>query len=254
MIYSHSVGQGPDIVLLHGWGLNAEVWHSVVERLQQNYRVTVIDLPGHGRSVDAKVEYSLDVLAQALMDIIPDNSVLLGWSMGGLIAQKIALRYPEKVGKLILMACNAQFVQSNDWPFAMKPEVLNMFVENLLSDYKATLQRFLMLQARGGDNTRDTIRELKQRLYAHGEPDTQALYGGLQLLKNSRFVDQLPDISVPVLLILGRLDALVPCKAGQAMAEKIENVELHIFDKSAHAPFISHLDDFLDVLESFIQN
>ena len=245
-------GQGQNLVLIHGWGMNSEVWHSIVPELGKDYCVTTIDLPGHGQSREVKSDYSLSHVLALLSEVIPEDSTILGWSLGGLLAQAFALQYPRCVSKLILVASNAQFQQSEKWLCAMKPEVLNGFIENLKQDYKATLQQFLMLQALGAPDAKQTIRELKERLFLHGEPEFAALEGGLLLLKNISMVKKIKQVRCPVLLINGKLDGLVPVMAGKQMSEIFPNVELTIIEKAAHAPFISHSDLFVNRIREFL--
>ncbi|MEE8379313.1 MAG: alpha/beta fold hydrolase, partial [Gammaproteobacteria bacterium] len=85
-LFTQTTGQGPDLVFLHGWGMNGDVWESVTPSLAKNYRVTTVDLPGHGRSVDKLDDYSLKNLAKQVMDVTPPGAALVGWSLGGLVA------------------------------------------------------------------------------------------------------------------------------------------------------------------------
>ncbi len=245
-------GAGPKIVLLHGWGFNGAIWHQLVDKLQDRYEVTVVDLPGFGRSAKHVSDYQPSLLAKDIVRIIDGESVLIGWSMGGIIAQQIALDYPEKVKKLVLLACNAKFIADSNWPWAISADVLNTFSNNLREDFKTTLHRFLMLQARGGENMRETVREMKQRLFEHGEPDQQALSSGLQLLQNTSFIDSLSRLELPTLIMQGRLDVLVPASSGNEMLKRLSDGQLYQFEHAAHAPFISHIDEFTDVLEAFV--
>ena len=249
-----TIGTGPDIVFFHGWGMNSEVWQETARVLSENYRVHLIDLPGFGQNNHESCDYEIDSLTQMILPHLPEQAIIVGWSMGGLLAMNIAVKFPQRISKLILIASNAQFVASDDWPTAMRPEILDGFVKNLSEDYQQTLQRFLMLQARGGDNSRETIRALKHRLYQHGEPAAPALSGGLALLKNTKLVNQLSDIKVPVLLLYGKLDALVPVAAAEKMAQAIPDAKLHIFQKAAHAPFISHYNEFINEVDRFLND
>ena len=251
-LFVETRGEGQDIVFLHGWGFNSAVWHNVADELSKKHRVTLVDLPGFGRSVDEKNSYDIDSLVETLLNVIPENSILFGWSMGGLIAQAIALKHPQHLSKLILLGSNAQFMATDDWPNAMKASVLDGFIDELVNNFKRTLQVFLMLQAQGGDNVRDTIRELKSKLFEHGNPDEDALRGGLLLLKNISFVSRLSEFKIPVHLMYGRLDTMVPVAAAEIMAKKIPGATLYVFEKSAHAPFISHYDEFMKVLKGYL--
>ena len=246
-------GTGRDLVFLHGWGFNSAVWHPVAEQLIKDYRVSLIDLPGFGRSANVASTYKLDELIELLMPHIPKNAMLLGWSMGGLIAQGLALKYPDHLEKLILLSSNAQFVADDNWPNAMQRNVLDGFMGDLVENFSRTLQVFLMLQAQGGDHVRETVRQLKTTLYAHGEPDEAALRGGLLLLKNTRFVSQLSEFKLPVYLLNGRLDRIVPLPAAEAMLKKIPRSKLHVFENASHAPFISHYSEFMTVLREVMK-
>jgi len=251
-LYVNKVGRGSKIVFLHGWGFNSAVWHQAVDKLQYQFEVTVIDLPGFGYSANDEGDFCFDDVVQRVADAIDDNVILVGWSMGGIIAQKIASDYPRKVAKLVLLACNAQFVADSAWPYGIDANVLTSFSESLLKDYKKTLHRFLLLQARGDENMRETVKELKQRLFEHGEPKSNALSGGLRLLQSESFVDDLANIVQPVLIAQGRLDTLVPHSSGTEMLLKIPDGKLYLFEQAAHAPFISHLEEFVTVLDDFV--
>jgi len=251
-LYVETSGEGPNVVFLHGWGMNAEVWFEIQQVFEENYRVTVIDLPGHGRSQSENLGVDFDALVELVEANIPDHCILVGWSLGGVVAQSIAIRYPQKLNKLVLVASNAQFQQSDNWHCAMKPEVLENFVQNLHQDYKSTLQQFLMLQALGAENAKKTIRELKQRLFLHGEPETVALENGLLFLKNVSVLEDLHKITIPSLIVNGRLDSLVPAAAGEKMQQMIPQSEFKLIDKAGHAPFLSHSDLFINYLKEFL--
>ena len=253
-LFTQKTGVGPKVVLLHGWGFNGAVWHPLIEKLKHEYEFSAIDLPGFGKSAEMACEYTPSSLADCIADVIEEGSIVIGWSMGGIIAQQLAVAYPEKVHKLILLACNAQFVANEQWPHGVKPIVLQSFSESLVEDYKVTLHRFLMLQARGGENMKETVREMKHRLFEHGEPDKKALLAGLQLLNETNFLDNLSKIQQQTLIMQGRLDALVPASSGVAMLDMLSSGERYLFDRAAHAPFISHVDEFADVLRAFTKS
>ena len=102
-LFTMTEGQGRSIVALHGWGMNQLVWQPIRERLSQQAQVTWIDLPGHGRSVELKLGNLAEVVEQ-LIPYIPEGAVLIGWSLGGIIAQALAQRLPTQVAGLVLIA------------------------------------------------------------------------------------------------------------------------------------------------------
>lgn len=252
-LYVERFGQGEPLVLLHGWGLNGSVWHPVVQRLKDVYEIIVIDLPGHGRSRGNNNDFTLASLSNVVVSAVPGKAHWLGWSLGGLIAQYIAIHSPERVSKLVLAASNAQYVRSETWPYAMHPEVLAQFEQGLSKDYKATLKRFLAIQTLGAEGARALVKELSAHLEVHGYPEIQALQSGLKILESESLVNQLSAIQSLCLLLFGRLDTLAPPAAAQKMMELIPNAQLKIFEHAAHAPFISHPEEFCAELNSFLR-
>ena len=88
---TYTIGNGQDLVLLHGWGLHSPIWKEFAPTLAQHFRVTVIDLPGYGESkYDPKTAKSLPKLAEQLLEYAPPQAIWLGWSLGGLIASYLA--------------------------------------------------------------------------------------------------------------------------------------------------------------------
>ena len=247
-------GQGPELLLLHGWGLHGGVWDTLCPKLTPYLRVTRVDLPGHGRSRDVPMPHSLTELALQTMAAVPPGAVVLGWSLGGLVALEAALRMPQRLRGLILANSTPRFVSTEDWPHAMPPEQLEQFAESLATDFRETLQHFLSLQVRGEDSARASLRQLRDSLFAHGEPDTGSLATGLEILKDSDLRLKLREVSLPTLVIAGGYDRLTPAAASEYLAAHIPGAHLEILPKSAHAPFISHTDAFVAAVLEFMKH
>jgi pimeloyl-[acyl-carrier protein] methyl ester esterase len=251
-LYIETQGQGPDLVLLHGWGLHGGVWDTLMPRLTPHLRVTRVDLPGHGRSREVPMPASLTELTLQVMARIAPGSALLGWSLGGLVALEAALEMPQRMRGLILANSTPRFVATDDWSCAMPPETLEEFADGLATDYQETLRRFLSLQVRGDESARASLRQLRDSLFTHGEPDTASLATGLEILKDSDLRLKLRDVSIPTLVLAGGYDRLTPADASEYMAERIPGARLEVFPKSAHAPFLSHGDAFAAAILRFV--
>jgi pimeloyl-[acyl-carrier protein] methyl ester esterase len=251
-LYIETQGQGPDLVLLHGWGLHGGVWDTLMPRLTPHLRVTRVDLPGHGRSRHVPMPASLTELTLQVMAGIAPGAVLLGWSLGGLVALEAALEMPQRLRGLILANTTPRFITAADWSDGMPLETLQEFADGLAADYQETLRRFLSLQVRGDESARAWLRELRESLFAHGEPDTASLATGLDLLRDSDLRSKLGQVSVPTLVLAGGYDRLTPPGVSEFMAQQIPDARLEIFPKSAHAPFISHADGFAAALLGFV--
>ncbi|NOX76962.1 MAG: pimeloyl-ACP methyl ester esterase BioH [Gammaproteobacteria bacterium] len=252
-LFFHTSGRGPDLLLIHGWGMNGDVWEGLLPALEPHFRVTIVDLPGHGRSVDDFDEFTLPTLAADIADIAPDHASIVGWSLGGQIATQFALDYPQRINKLTLVASSPRFVRSDDWPNGVAPEVLNGFAEGLISDFQATLRRFIAIQAMGSEHAREQQRDLRERVFRHGKPQLRALEGGLQLLQHTDLRPQLSRLDCDTLLISGEHDALFRLAAAQQTLPLIPHATLNIIKGAGHAPFLSHPDVFLHSLTQFLQ-
>ena len=253
-VFTQTTGQGSDIVLLHGWGMNGDVWEDIVLDLALSYRVTAVDLPGHGRSHDAVGGYGLSELASQVIKVTPVGSVLVGWSLGGLVATQLVVENPDHIKKLVLVASSPQFVRSEDWPDGMDPDVLDSFAGNLQDDYRNTIKRFIAIQAMGSNNPGEERRILSDRVFRHGHPQVAALEGGLKILHNANLRVHLHEIKCPTLLLSGENDTLFRKKAAEATLQLLMNGRLCMIKGAGHAPFLSHKDKFLQVLRAFIND
>lgn len=247
-VWHETRGSGPDLVLLHGWGLSSDIWSDLADRLAEHYRVTLIDLPGLGRSAPAG-DMSLEPVVEALLDVAPESAHWVGWSLGGQLALALTERAPERVISLSLISANPCFVERNDWSCAMAPEVFGAFVESLADNETKTLQRFAALQSRGSVTARDELKQLKA-VIANAEP--QALAPALMLLE-SDLRPALAGLSCPAQLILGAEDQLVPVELASRVRELNPRVSTQVMEQSAHLPFVSHGDEVLIMLDALVR-
>lgn len=251
-IFSQTEGQGPELVFVHGWGMNGDVWEDMVRALSPSYRVTIVDLPGHGRSFEHLKDYSLPSLAAQLREVMPANATLVGWSLGGQVATQLVLDNPDLIKQLVLVASAPQFARSTDWPDGVDPEVLDSFAGDLRSDFKNTVKRFIAIQAMGSDNAQQLQRTLRERVFRHGEPQIAALEGGLKTLHEVNLRPRLREIHCPVLLISGEHDTLFHPAAAKQTRDMIPQARLSLIKGAGHAPFISHPEEFLTALNTFL--
>ena len=113
------------IVLLHGWGLSSAVWAPLQAQLDPQLTVLAPDLPGHGNAAPAGD--TLESWAEALLKHIPDDSMLVGWSLGAQLAMHLAVHAPKKIARLVLIAASPRFVQADNWPAALPQATLEEF-------------------------------------------------------------------------------------------------------------------------------
>jgi pimeloyl-[acyl-carrier protein] methyl ester esterase len=237
-LYTQTSGSGPDLVLVHGWGLNGGIWDTLAPLLEPDFRVTRVDLPGHGRSAWQGDE-GLDGLARAVLECVPERATWLGWSLGGLVAARAALAAPARIERLLLVAATPSFVSRPGWMAAMDPALIESFSRDLQRDYRRTLQRFLALQVRGSAAAETVLRELRARLLQHGQPAPEALMAGLEILRETDLRARFADIACPVLLLMGARDTLVPAAGAQSAAALLPDARIELIDGAGHAPFLA---------------
>ena len=251
-IYHEVKGEGPDLVLLHGWGMNSGVFYGVAEALARANRVHLLDLPGFGFSQSpANPPHTLQTWLDQLATQLPASCHLLGWSLGGQLATLLALRAPERVKSLITVASSPCFVAKEGWP-GMAHSVLANFARALQQDAAKTIERFLAIQAMGSETAREDIRQLRSRLLERELPDGAALTLGLELLAELDLRADLAHLTQPRLRLYGRLDSLVPVAVAEVLAQLDPAGVQHIFCASAHAPFITESAEFVQIVTNFV--
>jgi len=238
-VHSKARGNAPDIALIHGWGACAAVWDEVAAGLTPHMRVRSIDLPGYGASATC-APYTLDALCDAVTDELPAQVTLCGWSLGGQIALQCALRNPQKILRVVLIATTPRFTRAAGWNCAVDTALLEDFHNELGRDCRATLRRFISLQAQGDADARTVIRRLRARIETGDMPDQAALHGGLAILKDADLRESLPQVAQPVLLLHGDRDAIVPLAAAEVTQRALTRARLEVFSGAAHAPFVMH--------------
>lgn len=229
-------GSGPDLVLLHGWSMDGKIWGEFAAGLAQDFTVYAPDLPGHGASPRTQ-PISLDMLASEVASALPETCLLCGWSLGGMLALRLARLRPAQVRGLVLIATTPRFCAGGDWLHGSLPDDLDGFAAELDADPVTLMARFRASMCRGDIHERT----LRRRLAALPPPpdDRRALHEGLGILRDADLRAEIPGIGAPALVIHGDCDNVVPPAAGRWLADALPNARLHRFEACAHLPFLS---------------
>ena len=256
-LHTEIFGQGESLTMIHGWGAQNAVWREWAQTyLADHFLVTLVELPGFGESPKLDLNKDDDVnqaWLSVLADAIPSQTHLLGWSLGGLMAQQLALHYPQKVNKLVCLASTPRFTQSDHWTRAISPELMADFIKALGLDSFALLSRFWKLQLQGSDGGRQLIKHFVNQMHGRTLPAFSSLLQGLELLRDIDLRDAISQIQAPTLWLLGEKDPLVPLEMAQTLLKIQPTARLEVINGAAHVPFFSHPEQTASKLIDFLK-
>lgn len=217
-------------VTLHGWGSDRRVWQMLMAQLPGLH--LHLDLPGFGEAEITPSLLDLDTYLAQCAAQLPANCVLLGWSLGGMIAARLAAAQPDKVRALVTFASNASFVARDGWATAMPADVFDSFCRQFDIAPHKTWKRFCALQGHGDAQPKPVAEFFKSQ----APPDASQIplwRLGLEWLGQLDNRSLLSELRCSQLHFLGRHDALVPVDAAAALAALGGRVE--VIEGCAHA-------------------
>ncbi len=258
------MGEGPVLLLLHGMAGTCENWREVVEPLARDHTVIAPDLPGHGTSAPGAGDYSIGGLAAGMRDLLlaldHERATFLGHSLGGGVAMQLAYQYPEMVERLVLVSSGG-----------LGPEVSPVLRAAALPGSEV----FIAATAAAGSKVGSAIgrglsaiglrpnadvAEVARGYASLSDPERRAAFlGTLRAVVGTR--GQRVDASdrlylaeaVPVLIVWGAHDSIIPVRHGEDAHEAIPGSRLEIFDDVGHLPQLEAPGRFIAVLERFLR-
>ncbi|MBA2656081.1 MAG: alpha/beta fold hydrolase [Tatlockia sp.] len=231
-------GKGNALVFFHGWGFDNQIWLKLALAMEDSFTLYLVDLPGFGLS--SMMEWNS--FKQELLQHLPEHFAIIGWSMGGLFAMRLALEETTRSTHLISVCSSPRFIREKSWP-GIDKIVLDDFYQNLAKNSDLTLAQFVRLQM--GDEFFYPDKPLK--------PSSDSLKYGLDILANWDLREALHNFSKPACFIFGRLDMITPRSTGAAMQKIYPKFSYQIFEKAAHMPFLSHQQEFIACLEQVLK-
>lgn len=226
------------VIYIHGAGGSHLDWSPELRQLPQANAIA-LDLPAHGKSSPPHrttiSDYADDVMA--LVDALSlQQAIFAGHSMGGAIAQQIAVSYPERVRGLILIGTGAKL--------SVHPDILN----RILTDYEAVAD--LLSTWLWGDDVDDATKTMTRTQLLKTPPDVT--YGDYLACNHFDIRAQLPCITAPTLVISGTHDKLTPLKYGQYLADHIPNAKLAVIDGAGHMLGLEHPQQVAQVIAKWL--
>jgi pimeloyl-ACP methyl ester carboxylesterase len=226
-IHYYEGGSGAPVVLVHGLGSRAEDWANLMQQLKQaGFHVYAIDLLGYGRSArPADASYSIPEEAQYVEEFLAQRGLqkvnLVGWSMGGWVAMRVALDQPTRVARLVL--CDSAGIR-------FEPSFTMFDFEPTTIPAVQHLYRMLMPQPAEVPNflARDMVRKFKELNWVV-DRSARSMFRGDDLLDG-----KLGGLQMPTLILWGKQDHLIPLATGVSMHQQIPQSVLEIYDGCGH--------------------
>ncbi len=237
------------LVLVHGVGSYREAWDGVIARLSDDFRILSFDLRGHGGSARVKGRYDIDDFTGdvlALTDHVGfERFDLAGFSLGGLIAQRLALTHPERLRRLVLLSTVSG--RSDDERERVLTRLAALQAGDRGSHYDASLSRWLTedFQARNPE----LIAELRRR-NAQNDPDCYA--SAYRVLAETDFGGLIDQIRLPTLIATGEHDQGSNPRMSRYMHERIAGSRLHILPGLRHSLLNEAPDQVAALMRDFL--
>jgi len=248
----HGPDDAPVIIFIHGFPLNKSMWNIQVETLKENYRVITYDIRGHGNSDAGIDEFFIELFVIDLLRLMEklkiEKSILCGLSLGGYIALNAALKYPDRFDGLILN--DTQCIADTPEIKENRCNAIISIKEKGVEQYADEIIKKLFAQETftKNKNVIDAVREMII------STPKQSLCNTLHALaERKETCDQLPEINIPVLIMVGQEDKITPIAAAQQMHEKILNSKLEIIQQAGHLSNLENLTAFNTHLVNFLE-
>ncbi len=257
-LHKEVTGNGQPLVLLHGWGMHSGVWQPLQKKLSRHFEVHAIDLPGMGFSRPIE-PYHLHAVAEKVAEYLPAHADICGWSLGALVAMRLALLQPDRIRRMVLIGSTPKFVNAvsphaaEAWNAGVDAAIFQRFAEQVGQDYQSTLIKFLTLQCMGSSDARSTIKQLRQSFTERPVPTAGSLQKALRMLLDNDLREEIAYLRKPVLLVHGDRDTLAPVQAAHWLAQHLPFGRLRVIAGASHAPFLSHPDQFIESLIQFLE-
>lgn len=237
MIHLHRQGNGRPLVFFHGWGFDGRIWEVLTPHLADDFEMIMVDLPGFGQS--ASMEW--DAFKAQLLTQLPERFAVVGWSLGGLFATRLAFEAGDRVTHLMNVTSSPKFIGTEGWS-GVSEALLHTFYQNVIADPKQSITDFIALQAR------------TTAIDPHHvpEPAEEALLSGLSMLQEWDLRPSLHKLKQPVAYVFGRLDPITPVAVMSDLQRLHPQFKYVLFHRAAHMPFLSHPEDFVQELRDFL--
>jgi pimeloyl-[acyl-carrier protein] methyl ester esterase len=241
----------PVLVLLHGWSSSSKIWQTCIAELSKEFQVWCVDLPGHGQSLDVEWDESVEQGLQLLAEALPSRCSLIGWSLGGLLAQLYVQQYPQNVQNLMLIASTPKFVASHNWAYGMPQDKFVNFLQQFDRFPQSTIKQFMVLQALHSLSSKRIIVALDE---AVSKQHLHKLRWGLRWLEDIDLRETVLPNHVVTQFLQGENDQVCQVQAAEHTVKIWNQISLCKVARAGHLPFLSHPQVFMTQVQLMKNN
>jgi pimeloyl-ACP methyl ester carboxylesterase len=242
--YYESSGKGKSLILVHGAGGSSGYWGLQLAELSKQFRVISVDLPGHGKSERPQWKPTIEFYAQHVASLMKQLEIpmaaVLGHSMGGLVAQKLAVDYARKVEKLIIVDSGAKLVEQGVLPHDIDVQQAEVGMQILT----------MVLSHKTVSDKKKMAFVLKQ-ISRNPTYDISILGDDLRAVASEDLRERLGEICSPTLIIHGADDP-IPLAIAEYLRDNIRGSRLVVIPDSGHMPMLEQPERFNEALLGFL--
>ena len=253
------IGEGPAVLLIHGLGGCWQNWLENIPALAESRRVVAVDLPGFGESDMPADDVSISGYGRTVESVLEELGIgsasLVGNSMGGFVAAEMAIQYPERAERLVLVAAAALWnEQRRARPLVTVGSLTQAVGARVAAQWELALRRpRLRYGALAGAGIRHPLRLPLDLCYEIMQgAGRDGFVPGLRALYDYRLRDRMPEIECPTLIVWGTHDTLVPVAHATEYERLIPNARKVILPDTGHVPMLERPATFNALVEEFL--
>jgi len=246
-------GEENPVLFIHGWSFNSSVWFKQIDELSRRFKVITLDLPGHGKSEYKRdIDIVLDI--KFIIEILKIGKInIVGHSLGGVFALRLAIKYPKLVDKLILVSTTAKFANSIDYNDGLSPEAINKLKGFIGDEYPDILSVFIRWLFSKADRREIELRDDFEKVTKISDwPRKEALAEFLEIIERSDLRKDLGKIVTKTLVVSGTDDPICSVQSAEYLKDNINNSRIELFSGCGHLPFITQYKRFNELILSFL--
>jgi len=241
---------GTPVVLSHALGLDLSMWDGLAHELAATHPVLRYDHRGHGQSAVPVGPYSMDDLVDDAARLIREWGrgpvAWIGLSMGGMVGQGLAVRYPELLRGLVIANSTSKYPDAAQANWVQR--IATVQTGGMAAVTEMVLQRYLHDAYRASE--KEAVEGYRQVLL---RADPAGYVASCQAVANVDWLERLAAVKLPTLVIAGALDAGAPPAMSRAMADRIQGAELVVLEDASHLSVAEQPAAFKRLLQDFLR-